>query len=161
MTRLLQSKPENAAEERRRLRAALTLLDRAIGRLTPVGRDLGGSYPWAGLPGQQDCIDESLTTESMLRALDQAGLLHWHRVVARARRAPHLFDVHWTAVIEEAGSGVRYAVDPWYGDQGDPPVIQPLAEWLQGIKPRNLPTHLGRRALAARLLRETFGQEDF
>ncbi len=143
------------AVERERIRKAITLMDRTIGKLTPVGNDYGGSQPWAGLPGQQDCIDESLTTLSELEALERAGLLHWHRVAGRARRAPHLFDVHWTAVIEEKATGRRFAVDPWYGDQGEPPVIQPLADWLHGVKPPDLPPRTRSRGLASRLLMQS------
>ena len=136
-------------------------MDQAIGRLTPVGNDYGGSYPWAGLPGQQDCIDESLTALSELEALERTGLLHWHRVAGRARRSPHLFDVHWTAVIEEKATGRKFAVDPWFGDQGEPPVIQPLVNWLRGVKPVDLPPRTRSRGLASRLLQQSIESDGF
>ncbi len=149
---LLSPPAPDPAAERLRLREAIARLDAAIGRLTPVGRDLAGSQPWGGMPGQQDCIDESLTTEALLRALERAGLLQWHRVAGRVRRAPRLVDVHWTAVVEERPTGRAYAVDPWFGDQGEPPVVQPLADWRRGRPPAELPPRRRSRALAARLL---------
>ncbi len=152
--------PEPAAE-RRRLRAAIALLDAAIGRLTPVGQDLAGSQPWGGLPGQQDCIDESLTTEALLQALERAGLLQWHRVIGRVRRAPFGVDVHWTAAIAERTTGRAWAVDPWFGDQGEPAVVQPLADWLRGAPPPDPPPRRRSRGLAARLLWSADEDEPF
>lgn len=41
-------------------------------------------------------------------------------------------DADWRA---EATSGVRFAVDSWFVDHGEPAVILPLADWLKGDGP--------------------------
>jgi len=40
------------------------------------------------------------------------------------------FDVHWTAVIEDASDYQQYVVDSWFFENGKPPVIQTLEDWL-------------------------------
>ena len=60
------------------------------------------------------------------------GQLVHHRVIGREVRRPWLFEAHWTAVIEEIATGERYAIDSWYGANGEPAVVQPLATWRRG-----------------------------
>lgn len=122
-------------EERVAIAAAVAEFERIAGRVTPIHRDRGGNPLDALRPGQLDCIDESLNTTALLFLLEQRGLLRWHRVVERAFRAPWLLDQHWSAQIEEtrehAGEGAhqRYAVDSWPRDNGQPALIQPIADW--------------------------------
>ncbi|HHC72390.1 MAG TPA: hypothetical protein ENK54_05770 [Thiotrichales bacterium] len=129
----------DAASERERLAGAIALLESWAALHVPVGEDLAGSYPWGGLPGQQDCIDESLNTDRFLRLLDEAGLLRWHRPAGRQRRAPRLVDVHWTAVIRERATGRSYAVDSWLRDNGEAAVILPLEAWREAEPPSDRP----------------------
>ena len=86
----------------------------------------------AGQPGQLDCISESRNTTTYLRLLEAEGLLQWHTVEERQVRHPLIFNVHWSAVIRERTSGERFAVDSWFLDNGKPPFIQPLEDWLSG-----------------------------
>lgn len=118
------------ALERAQIRRAVALLERLVGPLAGTAGDLGGNEDGAGSPGQMDCIDESRNTTTYLKLLAAAGLLHWHTVEPRVRRAPWIFDVHWTAVIRERDDGRRFAVDSWFFDNGQPPVVQPLDAWL-------------------------------
>jgi hypothetical protein len=117
-------------QERATIRRAVALLERLVGPLAGTAGDLGGNEAGVGKPGQMDCIDESTNTTTYLRLMATAGLLHWHTVEPRVRRAPWIFDVHWGAVIRERGSGKRFAVDSWFLDNGEPPLVQPLDAWL-------------------------------
>ena len=42
---------------------------------------------------------------------------------------------HTTAVIEDIGTGTRYAVDSWFFDNGIPPAIVELSAWKKGWGP--------------------------
>ncbi len=139
-------------EERARIRRAVALLERLAGRQSPIRLDRGGnpdsvtggdappapptSWPPALLlrrhpdvRGQLDCVAESANTTTFLRLLQRRGLLRWHEVLQPAFRAPRVFDQHWAAQIREKASGHLYVVDSWYLDNGQPPYIQPLADW--------------------------------
>lgn len=122
--------PASAAAERAMIRRAIAQMEVFVGALTGTSGDLGGNVAGAGLPGQMDCIDESSNTTAYLTLFQQNGLLRWHEVEERTQRAKWVLDVHWTAVIRETGSGDRYAVDSWFLDNGQPPYIQRLEDWL-------------------------------
>lgn len=128
----------DAAQERKQIARAIAYLERHVGRYVGTSADIGGNFdPTRSYPRrfQLDCIDESRNTTTYLNYLDHLGLLHWHQPTARQHRSRFLFDGHWTAVIEETPSGQRYAVDSWYHDNGEPPEIQPLVDWLQRKHP--------------------------
>lgn len=120
----------SAAAERAMIRRAIAQLEQFTGVLAGTSADRGGNVAGAGLPGQMDCIDESINTTTYLGLLQQDGLLHWHEVQERERRSKWVLDVHWTAVIRETASGQRWAVDSWFLDNGEPPYIQRLEDWL-------------------------------
>lgn len=130
--RRLLGNAASPAEERRRLRRAIALLEQQTGIITGTWRDLAGNVAGAGQPGQLDCIAESKNTTTYLQLLSNAGLLKWHVAEAREVRHPLIFNVHWTAVIRDTRSDRRYAVDTWFRDNGEPPYIQPLEDWKSG-----------------------------
>lgn len=122
----------SASDERQSIGRAIALLESRVGDITGTWRDLAGNVAGAGKPGQLDCISESKNTTTYLTLMARDGLLKNHNVEARRVRRPWIFDVHWTAVIREAGTGQRFAVDSWFLDNGQPPHVQPLEEWLSG-----------------------------
>ncbi|GMQ86996.1 MAG: hypothetical protein BMS9Abin08_0194 [Gammaproteobacteria bacterium] len=124
--------PRSPAEERRQIRKAIALLEVQIGGITGTSHDLAKNVAGAGQPGQLDCISESKNTTTYLQLLNNDGLLHWHTVEERRLRHPWILDLHWAAVIRDKNSGKRYAVDSWFLDNGQPPYIQPLDQWLSG-----------------------------
>jgi hypothetical protein len=61
-----------------------------------------------------DCIDHSTTTTRLLRLLEIGAGCSFHRVLEPVRRIRYLFEVHYSAQIEETGTaggtaGGRYA----------------------------------------------------
>ena len=120
------------AGERDNIRQAIALLENTVGAITGTWRDLAGNVAGAGLSGQLDCISESRNTTTYLQLLFDDGLLKWHDIGERRERNPLFFNVHWTAVIIERSTGERFAVDSWFLDNGQPPHIQPLTDWLRG-----------------------------
>jgi hypothetical protein len=118
------------AGERERIRQAIALLEREVGMITGTSGDMARNMTGAGK--QLDCISESKNTTTYLQLLFNDGLLRWHEINERRVRYPLIFDTHWTAVIRERNTGQRYAVDSWFLDNGQPPYIQPLEDWLSG-----------------------------
>lgn len=117
----------DAATERTAVARAIALFEARIGQQTETWQDKAKNWQRAGEPGELDCIAESTNTDRYLKALTEAGLLRWHHVVDRERRG--LFFVHWTAVLQQQDDGRHWAVDSWFRDNGEPPVILPLADW--------------------------------
>ena len=65
----------------------------------------------------------------------EAGALRHHRVLDIARRTSWVIMQHFTAVIEDTESGRRYAVDTWFRDHGEPPVVMDMEHWKNGGYP--------------------------
>ena len=124
---------DSAKKERQSIRLAIALMEQLAGRQSPTFRDRGGNNKLMDdeEAGHMDCIDESMNTTNYLRLLKQNGLIIKHRLRERVSRAPFIFDFHWGAQIEEIGSGQRYVVDSWHFDNGEPPVIQTLEDWMK------------------------------
>ena len=122
------------AEERVRIARAIGLFERLVGPKNGTNDDLGknpSDAPYSPLGGQLDCISESTNSTTYLKQLETSGLLKWHSVSERSVRRRWLFAVHWTAVISDR-EGVQYAVDSWYGENGEPAIVLPLEEWHEG-----------------------------
>jgi hypothetical protein len=122
----------DAEAEKQAIRRAVATMERFSGEIAGTSLDKAGNYPGYDLPRQMDCIDESTNTFQYLSALEELGLLKWHRVDLKQRRVVWLA-THWTATIREIGSGRRYAVDSWYRDNGEPPYIQPIEDWQRKL----------------------------
>jgi hypothetical protein len=137
-TQPLKNPSTTAAEERLAVAEAIAIFEQIVGRHTGTYRDKGRNLRGFGQPGQMDCIDESTNTTTYLRLLERGGLLHLHRVLERSTRFGLFAGMpHTTAVIEDTGTGDRYAVDSWFLDNGQPPYIVRLEVWKAGGEPDN------------------------
>ena len=128
------SSGNSPAEERENIRRAIALLEKVVGATTGTWRDLAGNAAGAAQSGQLDCISESKNTTTYLQLMFDDGLFKWHKVEERQVRHPLIFNTHWSAVITDLSNGEQFAVDSWFRDNGEPPVIQPLGDWLKGRK---------------------------
>jgi hypothetical protein len=137
-TQPLKNPSTTAVEERLAIAQAIAIFEEIVGRHTGTYRDKGRNLRGFGQPGQLDCIDESTNTTTYLRLLERGGLLHHHRVLERSTRFGLFVGMpHTTAVIEDAGTGDRYAVDSWFRDNGQPPYIVKLDIWKAGGEPQD------------------------
>ncbi|MEX0607077.1 MAG: hypothetical protein WD382_09595 [Halofilum sp. (in: g-proteobacteria)] len=127
---MFASPAPSATAERERIATAIARIETAVGTITGTHADRGGNIAGSGQPGQLDCIDESRNTAGYLHILAEHGLLRWHRVGARHKRLPWIFDQHWTATVVEHEDGSRWAIDAWFLDNGSRPHVQPLDAWL-------------------------------
>jgi hypothetical protein len=132
---LLGNAARNPAAERDRIAIAIARMEQALGARTGTDADLRGNFAGSGQAGQMDCIDESRNTTGYLHVLAEHDLLHWHDVGERRKRAPWLFDQHWTAVLVDRSDGERWAIDSWHRDNGQPPIVQRLDAWLDKDAP--------------------------
>lgn len=133
--------PQDADAERELIPQAIALLERLVGPKTGTDGDRAGTYGNSEFPGQLDCNDETTNTSSYLRMMIDDGLIRFHRVLDTTTRGFLIFGRHSTAVIEDTGSGERFAVDAWFYDNGQPAVVLPLAVWHAGWKPGDSAAH--------------------
>lgn len=142
---------KDAAAERAALGEVIGRLYRYAGTRTPIWQDKGGNTEDDGVEGRMDCIDHSTTTTHFLEMLVASGRLRFHTIQPRVMRSRFLVMDHWTAVLRDKASGELYAVDSWFGDNGDPAEVLPLADWRAGRDPevihRSLPGEPGQPLL--------------
>jgi len=125
-------------QEREQIRIAVGMLEHIVGKKTGTANDKGENFQGLGLEGQMDCVDESTNITVYLTMLQGDGLLRWHVVDHRTSRGISSFQVpHFTAVIRDIENGIRYAVDSWFLDNGEPPFVLPLTIWENGWKPES------------------------
>lgn len=126
----------NPVEERVVIGRAIAEFEKIVGKYTGTSEDLGQNSAGAGLPGQLDCVDETINTTVYLSLFQNNQLLKWHTVDERISRGiMSLQKPHFTAVILDKSDNTKYAVDSWFRDNGEPPYIVPLNDWKAGWNP--------------------------
>jgi hypothetical protein len=131
---------DSALAERAILAQVLGQLYRWAGEQSPISADRSGDFLDDDAYGKMDCIDHAESTTRMLTMLEARGLLRFHVVAQISRRVRWLVAQHFSAVIRERNedapdSGARFVVDTWFGEHGDPAVVLPLEDWLDGEGP--------------------------
>lgn len=125
--------PENPAQERRRIAWAVGTLETLMGKLTGTHVDVGGSFTGSLRNNQLDCVDETVNTSTYLTMMINDGLILFHELREPGSRGYFIWGwPHTTAVIREISSGRHYAVDSWFFDNGTPPLVIPLDDWIAG-----------------------------
>lgn len=128
----------SAQREREILPVIIGMMETLVGVQTGTGGDLAENHARHGESGQMDCIDESSNTLTYLTLLDDAALLRWHRVGTRLNRGPYTLVMqapHSAAEMIELATGTRYAVDSWFGANGQPAMVVSQAVWARGYRP--------------------------
>lgn len=116
--------------ERDRIRDAVALFERRVGQKIGTERDRAQNdmLHGSGDPTQQDCVDEAANTMSLILVLNERGLIRHHTIEKPALRNPFLL-AHYTAVLRDKRTGTDWAVDSWFGANGEPPLVMPLDRW--------------------------------
>lgn len=125
----------DAAEERQAISQAIGLFQMSSGEQTPTFRDRGLNFADEGVDGRMDCIDHAHNTSAYLRLMEEREWLRFHQVLEPVKRAPLIFNEHWSARIAEKENGAEFVVDSWFFDNGHPAAIFTLAEWMKGAEP--------------------------
>ena len=132
----------SGARERAMLPGLIGLMETMVGAKTGTAGDLAENHSRLAESGQMDCIDESSNTLTYLTLLTNARLLRWHRVGARLNRGPYTLVLqapHSAAEMVELDSGDRYAVDSWFGANGEPALVVTATDWATGYRPAMKP----------------------
>lgn len=133
---IFEPEPDNAAEERARIALAVGLMERMIGPRVGTANDAPKNTWIKGKQTEQlDCVAEAANTTTYLMIMKSMGRIGFHEVVHPARRGVIPFTAHNTAVIRDVEFRREYAVDSWYGANGEPAHIAPLPLWLDGWDP--------------------------
>jgi hypothetical protein len=134
----LFAKVDGPKTERSAVAKAISKLEQFTGKQTPTYQDKGRNDQGGDLPGQKDCVDETINTTTYLLLLQERKLLKRHVVYYPAFRNDFLMvGSHYTAVIQYKKSGEFFAVDSWFEDNGGETHIVPLAEWNAGWRPKS------------------------
>ncbi len=126
-----------AADERGRIGIAIGIMEVLVGPQSGTRSDTGRNQHSGNRVGQLDCVDEAVNSTTYLRLIEARGLLRYHDVGMPANRILDLVDAHNTAVVVDRATGISYAVDSWFFDNGTPAVVLPLVVWRGGWDPQN------------------------
>ena len=124
----------SAEQERVMIAKAIGKMEQITGLVVGTNIDNGGvlENEYIGDITRQDCVDESSTTTNYLKYLVDLELVYYHDIqIPQSRGA--LIDGRWphfTAVIKDKQTGEQFAIDSWYLDNGQPPVVMPLKDWV-------------------------------
>jgi hypothetical protein len=123
----------DAEAEREALAGVVQAFEKLVGNRVGTSGDLARTQIGQAEDGQMDCIDEATNTTSLLRVLAASGALKHHRVLQPSARGFFLDGryPHATAVVAEIEGGAKWAIDSWPRANAEPPLIQPLPEWLR------------------------------
>ena len=129
----------SAVAERALLGQVMGQLYRWAGTQSPISADRPGDFLDDGAYGAMDCIDHAESTTRLLRLLEGRGMLRFHAVEPIRRRTRWVVIQHFSAVVRENAEapqvGASFVVDTWFGEHGDPAVVLPLEDWLDGEGP--------------------------
>jgi hypothetical protein len=128
------AKDDSAGEERRAVAYAIGWLERNVGEKIGTKADRAGmDFVASGDPNQQDCLDEATNTTSYLKLLVHHDLIKHHTVAAPFAKENYLRGIsgwtHWTAVLKDKETGVRWAVDSWIQKNGVNPAVVEADKW--------------------------------
>ncbi|WP_298604192.1 hypothetical protein [Zoogloea sp.] len=130
---------DSAVAERAILGQVMGQLYRWAGTQSPISADRPGDFLDDGAYGAMDCIDHAESTTRLLRLLEGRGMLRFHAVEPIRRRTRWVVTQHFSAVVREnveaPQAGASFVVDTWFGEHGDPAVVLPLEDWLDGEGP--------------------------
>jgi hypothetical protein len=131
-------RPSNAAEEREYLARAIGVLESIVGPLTGTDVDIGGSFQGMFRNYQMDCDDESVNTLMYLTMMENDGLITYHDIYRPTSRGFVIMGwPHTTTVLRDKQTRKKFAIDSWFGDNGQPAYVVPLKKWKWGWRPKD------------------------
>lgn len=121
---------DSPAEERRAIAYAIAWMERRVAPTVGTATDRPSmDFAGSGDPTQQDCVDEATNTTSYLLVLERHGLIRHHRVERPFAKDSLVHWTHWAALIQEKGSGARFAIDSSASANGENPTVQAAASF--------------------------------
>ena len=113
---------------------AMHSIETVVGPIVGTENDKGGvlENEFIGNIEKQDCVDESASTTSYLKYFQDNELIFMHSVVVPQSRGA-LIDGRWphfSATIRDKKNKKQFVVDSWFRDNGEPPVVMELQDWV-------------------------------
>ena len=137
---LFDPAPPDARAERHQIALATGLLEILAGRQAGTLGDAPGMGVHWHPDGQLDCIDETTNSTAYMRMMAADGLIRFHDIGLPANRfVVSAWGPSNTATIRERATGRVYAVDSYFGANGQPADILPLDIWMAGWMPEDGP----------------------
>lgn len=129
----------NSEHERLLISKAVALLEKLVGMHSAIWQDKkknSGQTTKTVVPGQLDCNAEAVNTTNFLQLMYSENLIKYHQPLLPTYRGFSQFVApHFTAVIQDTESGINYAVDSWFHENGKLPEIVELEDWMSGYYP--------------------------
>jgi hypothetical protein len=131
---------KSAQQERQQIGRAVALVESYVGPQAGIAARQWTHkhmlvWPNLGDLTQIDCIDAAVNTWTYMTLMEQAGLFRFHKVAQLSYAGSFTDpDVRNTAVLQEKDGGY-FAVDASLVDHEKPPLIMPLAVWLDTWPP--------------------------
>jgi len=121
-------------EERQMIADAVASIEAIVGGIVGTENDKGGvlENEFIGNIKKQDCVDESASTTGYLKYLQDNELIYMHSTAVPQSRGA-LIDGRWphfSATIKDKKNKKQFVVDSWFRDNGEPPVIMGLQDWV-------------------------------
>ncbi len=131
---------KDAATERRRIAAAVALMQRLVGAQTGTS-----AHQWThsdmmilpnlGDPTQLDCIDEAVNTWTYMTMMERDGLFRFHRVASLAFAGSPVDPNPRNAAVLQERDSTYYVLDPSLVESGAVAPVLPLPAWLDSWPP--------------------------
>ncbi len=128
---------KSAAQERVNIAKSVALIEKAVQKETGLSPDLGGARTFEKDQHQMDCLDETINTSRYLAFIADSGLLKYNDAVDPIHRG-YFVDGMWphnSAAVRDNATGVIYAIDSYYSDNGGPVYVVDLDTWLDEWRP--------------------------
>ena len=125
----------SATEERAALQDVVLAYYQFAAQVAPIAADKGGNGEDAANLGRMDCLDHSQNIAALLQSLNTAQALRYYTDITLVHRAPLVFNQHTAVAISNTEHTDRWVIDGWFRDFGAPPVVVPLAIWMEGFSP--------------------------
>jgi hypothetical protein len=137
---VFKPRAKNAQLERQQIGRAIALIESYVGPQAGIAAKQWTHKYMLVLPNmgdltQIDCVDASVNTWTYMTLMERAGLFQFHKVAPLSYAGSFTDpDLRNTAVVQQIDGGY-FAVDASLVDHGVPPLIMPLAVWLDSWPP--------------------------
>jgi hypothetical protein len=137
---VFKPRAKNAQLERQQIARAIALVETFVGPQAGIAAKQWTHknllvWPNLGDLSQIDCVDASVNTWTYMTMMERAGMFQFHKVAQLSYAGSFTDpDLRNTAVLQQIDGGY-FAVDASLVDHGTPPLVMPLAVWLDTWPP--------------------------
>jgi hypothetical protein len=135
--------PASAGEERARIALAVAAMERIRGAMIGTAKDVAGTlFTDTGPDADQqlDCFAEASNTTISIQVFRSMGFVKFHTIMEPEIRGwPYKvtggISPHSTARLADNATGIVWAIDSWYTDNGGEVYVVEFDDWAGGWHP--------------------------